>query len=30
VTVVDADLSLVDTVRETLPSLANRRGDVFG
>jgi predicted amidohydrolase len=30
VTVVDADLSLVDTVRETLPSLANRRADVFG
>jgi predicted amidohydrolase len=30
VTVVDADLSLVDTVRETLPSLANRRADIFG
>ncbi|HEY3877423.1 MAG TPA: carbon-nitrogen hydrolase family protein [Trebonia sp.] len=30
VTVVDADMSLVETVRETLPSLANRRADVFG
>ncbi len=30
VTVVDADLSLVDSVRATLPSLANRRDDVFG
>ena len=30
VTVVDADLSYVDTVRQTLPSLANRRDDVFG
>jgi predicted amidohydrolase len=29
VVVVDADMSLVDTVRETLPSLANRRTDVF-
>jgi len=28
--VVDADLSLVDSVRATLPSLANRREDVFG
>ena len=30
VVVVDADLSLVGAVRETLPSLANRRTDVFG
>jgi len=30
VTVVNADMSLVDTVRKTLPSLANRRADVFG
>lgn len=30
VTVVDADMSLVDTVRQTLPSLANRRTDIFG
>jgi deaminated glutathione amidase len=30
VTVVDADLDLVDTVRETLPSLANRRTDIWG
>jgi deaminated glutathione amidase len=30
VVVAEADLSLVDTVRETLPSLANRRDDVFG
>src|SRR3984957_2152708 len=30
VTVVDADMSLVETVRETLPALANRRADVFG
>jgi predicted amidohydrolase len=30
VVVTDADLSLVDTVRATLPSLANRREDVFG
>ena len=30
VSVVDADLSAVDPVRETLPSLANRRDDVFG
>jgi predicted amidohydrolase len=29
VTVVDADMSLVDTVRKTLPSLANRRTDIF-
>ena len=30
VTVVDADLSLVESVRKTLPALANRRADVFG
>jgi predicted amidohydrolase len=30
VVVVDADMSLVDTVRATVPSLANRRADVFG
>jgi len=30
VSVVEADMSLVDTVRATLPSLANRREDVFG
>jgi predicted amidohydrolase len=30
VAVVNADMSLVDTVRKTLPSLANRREDVFG
>jgi deaminated glutathione amidase len=30
IVVVNADMSLVDTVRETLPSLANRREDVFG
>jgi deaminated glutathione amidase len=30
VTVVSADMSLVETVRKTLPSLANRREDVFG
>jgi predicted amidohydrolase len=30
VTVVNADMSLVETVRRTLPSLANRREDVFG
>jgi predicted amidohydrolase len=30
VTVAEADLSLVDSVRATLPSLANRREDVFG
>ncbi|MBO0803702.1 MAG: carbon-nitrogen hydrolase family protein [Nocardiopsaceae bacterium] len=30
VSVVDADLALVDSVRATLPSLANRREDVFG
>jgi len=29
VTVVEADLGLVETVRATLPSLANRRGDLF-
>lgn len=29
VAVTDADLSLVGTVRETLPSLANRRADIF-
>lgn len=28
--VVEADLTLVDSVRVTLPSLANRRDDVFG
>jgi predicted amidohydrolase len=30
VVVVDADLALADSVRSTLPSLANRRDDVFG
>lgn len=30
VAVIDADMSLVDSVRQTLPSLANRRNDVFG
>jgi deaminated glutathione amidase len=30
IVVINADMSLVDTVRETLPSLANRREDVFG
>jgi predicted amidohydrolase len=30
VTVMNADMSLVETVRRTLPSLANRRQDVFG
>ncbi len=30
VTVVEADMTLVDSVRSTLPSLANRRDDVFG
>jgi predicted amidohydrolase len=30
VSVLDADLSLVNSVRSTLPSLANRRDDVFG
>ena len=30
VAVMDADVTAVDTVRETLPSLANRREDVFG
>ena len=29
VTVVDADMALVETVRATLPSLANRRADLF-
>jgi predicted amidohydrolase len=29
VVVVNADMSLVDTVRATLPSLANRRTDIF-
>ncbi len=29
VVVVNADMSLVDTVRKTLPSLANRRTDIF-
>jgi deaminated glutathione amidase len=30
VVVVEADLALVDSVRSALPSLANRRDDVFG
>jgi predicted amidohydrolase len=30
VMVVNADMSLVETVRRTLPSLANRRVDLFG
>ena len=30
VTVMDADMTAVKAVRETLPSLANRREDVFG
>ena len=30
VVVAEADMSLVDTVRGTLPSLANRRQDIFG
>ena len=30
VVVADADIGLVETVRGTLPSLANRRDDVFG
>ncbi len=30
VMVVDADMSLVDSVRKTVPSLANRRTDIFG
>jgi deaminated glutathione amidase len=30
VLVAEADMALVDTVRATLPSLANRRDDVFG
>jgi deaminated glutathione amidase len=29
VVVANADMSLVDTVRKTLPSLANRRADIF-
>jgi predicted amidohydrolase len=29
VAVVNADMSLVETVRATLPSLANRRADLF-
>src|SRR5580704_3520383 len=29
VSVIDADMSLVETVRSTLPSLANRREDLF-
>ncbi|HEY6495073.1 MAG TPA: carbon-nitrogen hydrolase family protein [Trebonia sp.] len=29
VVVVNADMSVVDTVRKTLPSLANRRADIF-
>jgi predicted amidohydrolase len=29
VTVVDADMKLVQSVRATLPSLANRRADLF-
>jgi predicted amidohydrolase len=29
IAVVNADMSLVDSVRETLPSLANRRADLF-
>jgi predicted amidohydrolase len=28
--VLDADMTLVDAVRETLPALANRRTDIFG
>jgi hypothetical protein len=27
--VADADMALVETVRGTLPSLANRRADLF-
>jgi predicted amidohydrolase len=27
--VVNADMTLVDTVRATVPSLANRRTDIF-
>ena len=30
VAVVEADMALVDSVRASLPSLANRREDVFG
>jgi deaminated glutathione amidase len=30
VMVINADMSLVETVRRTVPSLANRRADVFG
>ncbi|HET9080390.1 MAG TPA: carbon-nitrogen hydrolase family protein [Trebonia sp.] len=30
VAVINADMSLVDSVRKTLPSLANRRADLFG
>ena len=30
VTVAEVDTSLIATVRATLPSLANRRDDVFG
>ena len=30
VVVAEADMSLVDTIRGTLPSLANRRQDIFG
>jgi predicted amidohydrolase len=30
VVVLDADMALVDTVRATLPTLANRRADTFG
>jgi deaminated glutathione amidase len=30
VTVVEADMALVDSVRSVIPSLANRREDVFG
>jgi predicted amidohydrolase len=29
VMVINADMSLVDTVRATVPSLANRRTDIF-
>jgi predicted amidohydrolase len=30
VTVAEVDTSLIATVRATLPSLANRRDDIFG
>jgi hypothetical protein len=30
IAVINADMSLIDAVRGTLPSLANRREDVFG